>query len=284
MKILKIYKESFSGNVYDLQCDETSNFFANGLLIHNCYRDNSPDGIVMPIEKFEKIIKMLDTGILNQVALSIGSIGAVPNLMDYFILCRHHDLVPNITFSSNDPGLTDAFMEEASRYIGACAISNYNIDQTINVVQRFKKYLKSGQVNVHQLLSNETYDNAVECVKRYQDHRAHAVVFLWVKPKGRASSGFYPVNLTQLGNIIKIAQSSRASIGFDTCGSVGAIEHYKSTGEYDKVKSCIERCCSTRFSIFCDEKGDFYPCSFTTGFDEVTPISIDDVSTINDIV
>lgn len=245
-----------------------------------CYRGNTPHGKIMSIPMFKKVLKILNNGILNQVALSIGSITAIPNLIDYFKICRDNDLVPNITFASTDPGLTDEFMIEASKYLGACAISNYDIEKTKSVVTRFRTHLD--QVNVHQFISMESYDSALQCITDIGDI-ANAIVFLWVKPKGRAENHFHPITQPMLSNLITVATDKSVSIGFDTCGSVGAISHYQSTGEYEKYKSCIERCCSTRFSIFCDESGNFYPCSFTTGFDSIQPISIHNVTTIHDI-
>ena len=44
MKIKSITKEKFSGKVYNFHCLPNENYFADGVLVHNCYKSNKPNG------------------------------------------------------------------------------------------------------------------------------------------------------------------------------------------------------------------------------------------------
>lgn len=110
---------------------------------------------------------------------------------------------------------------------------------------------------------------------------ANAIVFLCVKPKGRAIDRFHTITQEQMDNLIQVAIDNNYRIGFDTCGSGAVINSYKKLNLLHEVHNVIEQCCSTRFSIFCNQEGTFYPCSFSEN--NTDGINIQDITRINDI-
>ena len=44
MKIKKIYKEKFQGKVYNIGVEDNNNYFAQNILVHNCYVSASSKG------------------------------------------------------------------------------------------------------------------------------------------------------------------------------------------------------------------------------------------------
>jgi len=86
-----------------------------------CYRNSTPDGSLMSIEDYEKILEQLPTTF--QVALGGGEPTLHPEFTDILELAREYDIVPNYTTNGNN--LTPEILEASKKHCGAVAVSWY---------------------------------------------------------------------------------------------------------------------------------------------------------------
>lgn len=246
-----------------------------------CYKSNTASGKNMTIETFQKIFaKLPDT--VCQIAFGIGDLDANPDIWKILGYSRDNDVIPNITV--NGYRLTEQDIEDLSLFLGAVAISNYDKDICYRTVQRFATYIDEPgitlkQVNIHQLLCEETYDQCMELLHDVKNdprlEKLNAVVFLIMKPKGKRNKFHQLRDMTKYRNLINYAFELGVPIGFDSCTAPSFLRAVKDRPEYEQLKMCAEPCESTCFSIYIDVDGNAWPCSFCEGMEGISPISIE---------
>ena len=129
IKIRKIIRQKYDGKVYNIGTLPNHNYFANSLLVHNCYKSNTSQGKNMSLETFKKIFHKIPLN-LTQIAFGIGDIDANPDLWKIMEYCRNNNynqVVPNITI--NGKRLTDEHIGMLAELCGAVAVSRYNPDE-----------------------------------------------------------------------------------------------------------------------------------------------------------
>lgn len=229
-----------------------------------CYKSNTGCGVNMSLETFKTVFSKFPS-VLTQIAFGIGDIDSNPDLWAILTHCREHNVVPNLT--TNGMGVTTEVAQRLASLCGAVAVSHYGIEAVcFDAVERLSAAgLK--QVNIHKLLSAETYEGCFRLVdSACVDARLNglrAIVFLLLKPKGDRNS-YSPLSSTeQYGRLIKYAQAHNVAVGMDSCSAPMVLK----TVPADKIP-LIEPCESTLFSVYVDVQGKLYPCSFTAGESE----------------
>lgn len=154
-----------------------------------------------------------------------------------------------------------------------------------------KKFTDLGmdQVNIHLMVSQETLDFVYEVLNdRLSDSRLkdmHAIVFLGVKPKGRAKNGYHSLTKEQYAELIKYCLDKSIAIGFDSCSSGKFENAVKGMDLTDDVKKqfieASESCESSIFSSYINVHGEYWHCSFTEN--EPNQICVD-VLNVNDFI
>lgn len=227
----------------------------------HCYKSNTSVGKNMTFEQFEKVFDKLP-GNIGQIAFGIGDIDGNPDTFRIFKHCRDNNVVPNVTI--NGDRLTDDIVEKLVSLCGAVAVSRYDDkDICYNAVKRLTD---SGlkQVNIHQLVSEETYANCIETIGDYKtDNRLsklNAIVFLSLKQKGRGVS-YKKLRDAQFKHLIDLCISGQVPFGFDSC----ACHKFLKCVTDEQYNKYAEPCESTLFSIYIDVDGYVYPCSFCGG-------------------
>ena len=90
VRIKKIYREDFSGKVFNFHCLPDENYFSHNILVHNCYKCNGEDGDDthnMTFDEFKIIFHKLPKT-LTQIAFGIMDIKTNPDffkMMEYDI-------------------------------------------------------------------------------------------------------------------------------------------------------------------------------------------------------
>jgi MoaA/NifB/PqqE/SkfB family radical SAM enzyme len=244
-----------------------------------CYKSNTGIGKNMSLDTFKTILDKMPT--ITQVAFGIGSIDANPDLFSMMEYCRKNDVVPNVTV--NGYRLTDEIVDRLSSLVGAIAVSNYNKNVCYNTVKRFTdKGLE--QVNVHQLLSKETYGQCLNIVDdiRYDERleKLNAVVFLSLKQKGR---GLYysKIETENFEDLIAFCLKNNTRFGFDSCTACKFIRAIKDYPQHKALEMMSEPCESGLFSSYINVDGSFFPCSFAEIGDGLDVVHCDDF--LNDI-
>ncbi len=157
-----------------------------------CYKDNGEDIDThhMTFEEFKTIFHKIPKA-LTQIAFGICDIDSNPDFFKMMKYAYQNGIIPNYTCNGLD--VTPAIARETARLCGAVAVSLVNNKKSYEAISKF---LEAGmkQVNMHYMLSEETYDRAFEVVDEIAEDLSpkgfNAIVFLQYKPKGKNADAF----------------------------------------------------------------------------------------------
>jgi hypothetical protein len=239
----------------------------NGIPCPHCYKSNSGIGSNMSLETFKIVFSKLPKNV-TQIAFGIGDIDSNPEMMNIFWYCRNNGVIPNVTV--NGWNITDDWAAKLAEVCGAVAVSRYD-DKNVcyNAVERLT-FAGLKQVNIHQLVSKETYTNCLETIKDIKtDQRLrtlNAIVFLSLKKKGRGE-GYNTLEQDKFNSLMENCFNSQIRFGFDSCSAHKVITFIEEHPEWNQgnIIQMIEPCESTLFSIYINVNGRAFPCSFCEG-------------------
>ncbi len=230
-----------------------------------CYKSNTCKGKNMSYDTFRTIMDKMPVQ-LTQIAIGIGDIDANPDLWKMMEYCRMHNIIPNVTI--NGERMTDDLYDRLAKYCGAVAVSLYDKDTCYNAVKALTDRGMT-QVNIHALLSKETYMNCyTTLLDRIIDPRIeklNAVVFLWLKPKGNRNHLHQLDSMKKFQDLIETAIETGGKFGFDSCTASNFLKATKGFDSYEQFKIMSEPCESTLFSYYINVDGIGFPCSFCEG-------------------
>lgn len=237
-----------------------------------CYKDNnSGDGKHMSFETFKTIIDKMP--FLTQVAFGITDIKSNPDFFKMMEYCRHTmGIIPNFTMTGID--LDNEYARKTSELAGAVAISCYPWAKELcyNTIEKLHRF-GMDQINIHLMLSKETLDFAYEvAIDSMDDERLsglNCIVFLGLKPKGRAKGNFTICDYDEYADLVKFCMDNGIRFGADSCGAP-KIEHGIKMLDMDNkqqqsILQCIESCEVGMFSSYINVGGKFFTCSFSEG-------------------
>jgi len=234
-----------------------------------CYKNNKnipPTN--MSLNTFKMIIDKIPRT-LTQVAFGITGVKTNPDFIPMMEYCRSIGILPNFTLSGID--LTDPMADQLSKVAGALAVSAYQTDKNVcyNTVKMFTDR-GMDQVNIHLMVSQETLQFAQEVLMdRVNDPRLsklHAIVFLGVKPKGRAKDHYHSLTKEQYEDLVRFSLDKGFNFGFDSCSAPkfeAAIKHMNMDPRIvDRMVEASESCESSLFSAYINTHGEYWHCSF----------------------
>lgn len=234
-----------------------------------CYKRNTNESATnMSLETFKQIIDKFPKT-LTQIAFGITGIQTNPDFIPMMEYCREIGVIPNFTLSGID--LTDELAEKCASLVGALAVSAYQKDKNIcyDTVKKFTD-LGISQTNIHLMISKQTLDFVYEVLEdRVTDPRLkdmNAIVFLGVKPKGRAKEGYEPVSVDDYKKLIENCFKKGINFGFDSCSAPKFEAGVNALDLAEPVKKhliqCSEGCESSLFSAYINTLGEYWHCSF----------------------
>jgi len=228
-----------------------------------CYKSNTPTGVNMTFENFQKVIDSFP--FLCQIAIGADSeANSNPDLWKMMEYTRSKGIVPNITVAN----ITDDTADNLAKYCGAVAVSRYpNKDICYNSIEKLtNRGMK--QINIHILVSEETYDMCLETLNDAKtDTRLkglNAIVLLSLKKKGRGK-GYHSLSIDKFKALVDYALQNKVNIGFDSCSCHKFLESVKDSPDKARFEMVSESCESSVFSSYCDVNSNYYPCSFCEG-------------------
>lgn len=272
MKIKSIKKRNFSGKVYNFHCLPNENYFVNGILVHNCYKSNLPNGLHMSFDTFKKVFAALDKSkTMTQIAFGVDAECTMnPDTFSIFEYCKEQGVTPNVTVADIDSDTAEKLVS----LCGAVAVSAYQsnkercYDTVKLLLDEAKQQDKSVAVNIHALLSVETYDFLFEVIDDIQNDKRldglSAIVFLSLKQKGRGED-FSVVTDEQYKKIVDLLFELNIPFGMDSCSANSFLKVIEGRKDYKRLYSMIEPCEALCFSAYVNVKGELYPCSFIEG-------------------
>jgi len=246
-----------------------------------CYKNNSySKAYNMNFKLFKSILDKIPP-VLTQVAFGITDENANPDLLEMMRYCNHKGFIPNLTISGRH--LSDKLANEFKNLLGAIAVSAHPEDKELCYNSIIKLInLGARQVNMHLVISQQnlpfiiTVLQDIKTDKRLE--KLNAVVFLSIKPKGRAKYLFTSLNQEQFNHLLSICKDSNLPYGFDSCSApkfASSIFNGKmNDAEMRRLLELTESCESSLFSAYIDVHGNYWPCSFAEGEKDINPIEI----------
>ncbi len=230
-----------------------------------CYKSNVALGKNMSFDTFKTMFATFPKQ-LTQIAFGIGSIDSNPDLWRIMEHCRTHGVIPNITI--NGERMTPELYDALESHCGAVAVSLYNKNTCYNAIKELTDRGMT-QVNIHALLSRETYRNCLRVLSdRATDPRLaklNAVVFLWMKPKGERNTFHQLTSMDNFRVLIDAAIETGTNFGFDSCTAPNFLKAVEDNPKFEQFKIMSEPCEATLFSGYISVDAKFFPCSFSEG-------------------
>lgn len=237
-----------------------------GKLCPFCYKGNTNDGHNMTFEEFKKIFHKIPRT-LTQIAFGADAGGITnPDLFKMMDYCRNNDynkVTPNITVAD----ISDEVADKLAELAGAVAVSFYKHagkDYCYNTIDKlYKRGMK--QINIHFMLSKETVGDIDELIHDTKtDPRLkglNAIVFLSLKTKARGEK-YLQCSQEEFNKVIDKCFEFEVPHGCDSCSAMKYLKAIKDRPDFDYLKTFIESCESTKFSLYISELGKVFPCSF----------------------
>lgn len=237
---------------------------------HNCkfcYKNNTDKPPTnMSFETFKKIFDSIPK-CLYSIAFGITGAQTNPDFPKMLQYCYENDVIPNYTLSGAD--LNDEILEVTSKYCGAVAVSCYEGNKQLCYDTIKKMYEGSHgklHVNMHIVLSEDPVQMAhllnVLCdIQHKKVVGLRNIVFLRIKPVGRAANMNCKISLKTYKKIMEFCLENKIGFGFDSCSAKTAARVLKELG-HEELTDCCEPCEGCSYSFYCNTEGIAFPCSF----------------------
>lgn len=276
---------------------------------HNCrfcYKNNSDASATnMSFETFKKIIDSYPK-CLNQIAFGITGVQTNPYFPKMLRYCREIGIIPNYTMSGAD--LNDDIIEVTKECCGAVAISCYegNKELCYDTIAKLTEKAPNVHINMHIVLSKGTLNHVMDIlndIKRTKKilninkkdktirsfwiceneklKNLRNIVFLRIKPVGRASNLDTTIPLTIFEQVMEYCNDNHISYGFDSCTAPDVEKILRKSGQEELCK-CCESCESARFSNYVNVNGEYWFCSFSERDSRISPIKVTDYDLVTD--
>lgn len=230
-----------------------------------CYKSNTAfQGENMSFETYKKIFEKLPKTI-GQIAFGCGTLRKHPEMWDIFKYTRENDVVPNLTINGD---VDEHEFDKIAEYCGACAVSVYDKELSYNAIKSLTDRGMS-QVNIHFMISEQTFEKAFEIMNDIKTDsrlsKLNAIVFLSLKPKGRSVNNFTQLSQDKFKKLTDFALDNDIPMGFDSCSAHKFIRAIKDRPDAEEMKTFVEPCESTIYSVYINVRGEVFPCSFAEG-------------------
>ena len=116
------------------------------------------------------------------------------------------------------------------------------------------------------MLHRDSFDAAIQTMKDIQTdprlQKLNAIVFLSLKTKGNAKSGFVQLSQEKFTELVKYGLDNEIPLGFDSCGSTKFLKSVDGHSNFKEMETYVEKCESSIYSSYISVDGKYYPCSF----------------------
>jgi hypothetical protein len=127
-------------------------------------------------------------------------------------------------------------------------------------------------VNLHYMLSLESYDNAFNIVDDMKNDprlkNMNAIVFLQYKHKNINSPHHSVLDVEKYTKLINYCDEKEINYGFDSCSANLYKESIKNREDRGRLEKYCEPCESKLMSYYINCHGVGYPCSFVEGIEK----------------
>lgn len=255
--------------ILDLEISSGGDCLGKCPFCYKCNGDENDPTHNMTFKEFKVIFDKMPK-VLTQIAFGIMNIQTNPDFFKMMEYAKEHGVAPNYTCHGLD--MTPELAKRTASLCGAVAVSLVNKKRTFETIKMLlAEDMK--QINIHYMLSEETYDRAFrivdEIVADPEMKKFNAIVFLQYKSKGRNPDGFNSVlNIAKYKALTNYCESKGIRYGFDSCSGPIFIESLIDTPNRAFTELFVEPCESGLFSSYINCYGKFFVCSFAEDEDE----------------
>jgi organic radical activating enzyme len=200
MKIKQITTKQFNGNVYNIGVENHHNYFANGILVHNCYQDS--DEIEHTSDILTKFQEFFGRFSINQMPFQIAFGGGEPTSHPQFVelmkLSYDMGIVPNYTtngmWTYEGSDMVSMVLNATKKYCGGVAVSTHpHLEKYWR--RAVEHYLQNNIfTNLHVIISDkESIDKFMKIYKEYTG-KVKYFVLLPLTAQGRAKKSKTQIN------------------------------------------------------------------------------------------
>lgn len=240
----------------------------NGKNCTFCYKSNGGNvAYNMKFDEFKKLVDFMPKN-LSQIAFGITGVYSNPEFFDMMEYAKSIGISPNYT--TNGVDLDDKAIDKTLDLCGRIAVSCYEGAKEIcyntlkRVGEKAKEKNRKFPCNIHIVISKDTYSHVMDVLNDAKNGKIEnlgAIVFLRIKPVGRAKNLDCVIPKSMYEEIVKFCLDNNIKFGFDSCGAK-QVEHVLiDMGKSDLV-TCIEPCESSKFSSYFNWKSEYWSCSF----------------------
>ena len=258
---------------------------------HNCkfcYKNNTDKPPTnMSFDTFKHIFDSMPK-CLYSIAFGITGTQTNPDFPKMLQYCFENDVIPNYTLSGAD--LTDEILDVTSKYCGAVAVSCYEGNKQLcyNTIKRmYEGSNKKLHVNMHIVLSEDPIQLAhlwdvLKDIKNKKVTGLRNIVFLRIKPVGRAGKMDCKIHLDTYEKLLKYCFDNHIGFGFDSCSAKTVVKVLQKMGKGNLSQYC-EPCESSRFSSYIAVDGRYWNCSFCERSEWFKPINVLDYNDFREV-
>lgn len=163
MKIKSITTRQYSGLVYNIGTTPDHNYFANGVLVHNCYQGSTTDGKHASMDEIKQIIRTLAENEVFEIAFGGGEPTQHPDFIEILKETKEQYIIPN--FTTKNLKWIKKHIEEIEPYFGSFAYSvTYATDITELAIIRDFYGIHNHRVCAQFVLGVESSDWALQSI------------------------------------------------------------------------------------------------------------------------
>lgn len=253
-----------------------------------CYKNNTnAPATNMSFETFKAIVDRFPKN-LSQIAFGITGLQTNPDLERMFQYCREIGIVPNVTTVGAD--MDEHMLNVLAKECGAIAVSCYAGAKELcykTISDIYNKGNELGRiihVNMHIVVSKDNLPHVWDVLKDVSENKVYglnAIVFLRIKPKGRASKMDCKIPLEIYDELVTYCLENKIRFGFDSCSATPVMKVLKQKGMENLCENC-EKCESGLLSGYINVKGEYWNCSFAEGTSFIKPINVLDYESVID--
>jgi hypothetical protein len=252
-----------------------------------CYKGhtNSKRQIHMTLITLKGVLDKLPITI-TQIAFGICDIDSHPQFFEILEETRNRGIVPN--FTNSGVGVTWNLAKRTAELCGAVAVS-VNMNHPVVAYEAINKFTNVSdklQVNIHYMLSEETYDGVFQLIKDIKEldllkQFKGAIVFLCYKDKQNNPNYHSVRSIEKYKRLIEDVQNNGINIGFDSCSAQMYLATIKGSQDEYLLSQYVELCESGLFSAYINCKGKYFPCSFSECMPQEWETGIDIIKSLN---
>lgn len=172
MKVRRVSKVKHSGTVFNIETKKQHNYFANGILVHNCYQGSTTKGKHAETSFIANIAGILGELGVFEVALGGGEPTMHPDFLKILNNFAEQGVVPNFTTRNFDLLKDPAQLQPIMEVAGAVAYSVTSSDEARAYAALVGKYPTSyyhvgkpnrKQFKAHLVMGSMPMDSIIAC-------------------------------------------------------------------------------------------------------------------------